>query len=161
MIDWGADVEAEQSDWAADAAIERVVRLYIEGTRAGDGAKLREAFHEDARMFGSIAGRRADMPISDMISMSDGNPADVNGSYRARIVAIDQAGDAATATIEEDGVWGTVSLTDFFTLARIDGDWTIVSRAFAHTAGTPPPTWARWSSRDGKLDAPTQGPGPR
>ena len=46
------------------------------------------------------------MPIGDMIAMIDGKPADVDGSYKARIVAIDQAGDAATATVEEDGFWG-------------------------------------------------------
>ena len=115
MIDWGADVEVDQFDWASDAEIERVVRLYIDGAQEGDAAKLRDAFHQDAWMFGSIGGRRADMPIADMIAMTDGKPADVDGSYRARIVAIDRAGDAATATVEQDGFWGTASFTDFFT----------------------------------------------
>jgi hypothetical protein len=153
MIDWGADVEVDQFDWASDAEIERVVRLYIDGAREGDAAKLRDACHQDAWMFGSVGGRRADMPIADMIAMTDGKPADVDGSYRARIVAIDRAGDAATATVEQDGFWGTVSFTDFFTLARIDDDWKIVSRAFAHTGGTPPPTWARWALWRRDLDA--------
>ena len=58
MIDWGADVDVDQFDWASDAEIERVVRLYIDGAREGDAAKLRDAFHEDAWMFGSIGGRR-------------------------------------------------------------------------------------------------------
>lgn len=90
-------------------------------------------------MFGSLGGQRIDMPIGEMISMSDGKPADVDGSYEARVIAINQVGDAATATIEEEGFWGGVSFTDFFTLARIDGDWKIVNKTFAHTGGAPPP----------------------
>jgi Putative lumazine-binding len=42
------------------------------------------------------------------------------------------------ATLEEDGSWGTVSFTDFFSLVRISGDWKIVNKTFAHTAGAPP-----------------------
>jgi Putative lumazine-binding len=143
MIDWGANVEVELTDWATDGEIERTVRLYIDGAREGNAAKLRDAFHEDAWMFGSVGGQRLDVPIGDMIAMSDGKPADVDGSYKARIVAIDQVGDAATATVEEDGFWGSVSFTDFFTLARIEGDWKIVNKAFAHTGGAPPPMWTR------------------
>ena len=48
--------------------IERVVQLYIDGAREGDASKLREAFHEDARMFGSLGGARYDEPIEELIS---------------------------------------------------------------------------------------------
>jgi Putative lumazine-binding len=162
MIDWGANVEVELTDWATDGEIERVVRLYIDGAREGNATKLREAFHEDAWMFGSVGAQRLDMPIADMIEMSDGVPADVDGSYKARIVAIDQVGDAATATVEEDGFWGSVSFTDFFTLARIDGDWKIVNKAFAHTRGTPPPMWARRVAlTDGDHEVAPPRPAPR
>jgi len=40
------------------AEITRTVDLYVEGVRNGDGAKLREAFHPQAWMFGSVAGTR-------------------------------------------------------------------------------------------------------
>ena len=39
------------------AAITRTVDLYVEGMRDGDAAKLREAFHPDAWMFGSLRAR--------------------------------------------------------------------------------------------------------
>jgi hypothetical protein len=90
-------------------------------------------------VFGSLGGQRHDVPISELFAMSDGQPADVDGSYQARIVALERVGDAATATIEEDGFWGNVSFTDFLTLARIDGNWKIVNKTFAHTGGEPPP----------------------
>ena len=119
--------------------IEQAVQLYIDGARDGDAAKLRDAFDERAWMFGSLGGNRFDVPIAEMIAMSDGHPADVDGSYEARIVSVDQVGDAAIVRLDEDGFWGSVSFTDFFTLARIDGDWKIVNKTFAHTGGTPPP----------------------
>ena len=118
--------------------ITRTVDLYVEGMREGDGAKLREAFHPDAWMFGSLAGTRYDEPIGELIAMVDGHPVDVDGSYQGRIVSVEQSGDAAFAVLEEQGFWGTVSFTDFFALVRIDEAWTIVNKTFAHTGGEPP-----------------------
>jgi len=120
------------------AEITRVVNLYAEGVRDGDAAKLREAFHPHAWMFGSLAGTRYDEPIDELIALVDGRPVDVDGSFHARVVSVEQVGDAAFAVLEEDGFWGTVSFTDFFTLARIDGAWKIVHKTFAHTGGEPP-----------------------
>jgi hypothetical protein len=120
------------------AEITRTVDLYVEGMRNGDGAKLREAFHPQAWMFGSLAGTRYDEPIGELISMVDGHSVDVDGSYQARVVSVEQVGDAAFATLEEQGCWGEVSFTDFFTLAQIEGRWTIVNKTFAHTGGEPP-----------------------
>jgi hypothetical protein len=118
--------------------ITRAVDLYVEGVRDGDGAKLREAFHPEAWMFGSLAGTRYDEPIGELIALVDGKPVDVDGSFQARVMSVEQVGDAAFAVLEEDGFWGTVSFTDFFTLARIDGTWKIVNKTFAHTGGEPP-----------------------
>jgi hypothetical protein len=126
-------VEAENR-----SEIERVVQLYIDGAREGDASKLREAFHEDARMFGSLGGTRYDEPIEELIAMSDGQPADVGGSYKAQIVAMRQVGDAAIVTVEEEGYWGTVSFTDFFALSSIKDEWKIVNKTFVHTGGEPP-----------------------
>ena len=118
--------------------ITRVVDLYVQGARDGDAAKLREAFHPDARMWGSLAGQRYDVPIGDMIAMLDGKPVDVDGSYKTEVTAIDQTDDIASATLVEHGFWGTVSFVDFFSLARIDGAWKIVNKTFVHTGGEPP-----------------------
>jgi hypothetical protein len=120
------------------AEITRVVNLYAEGVRDGDAAKLREAFHPQAWMFGSLAGTRYDEPIGELIALVDGKPVDVDGSFQARVVSVEQVGEAAFAVLEEQGFWGTVSFTDFFTLARIDGAWKIVHKTFAHTGGEPP-----------------------
>ena len=120
------------------SAITEVVQLYIDGSRDGDADKLRRAFHPDARMFGSLAGQRIDVPIDEFFALASGRPADIDGTYEARLVSLEQVGDAATAAIEETGFWGTLSFTDFFALSRIDGEWKIVNKTFAHTGGEPP-----------------------
>jgi len=123
---------------ADQSRITEVVQAYIDGSRSGDAEQLRRAFHPDARMYGSIAGQRLDLPIEEFIALASSRPADVDGTYAARIVLVEQIGDAAIAAIEETGFWGTLSFTDFFALSRFDGDWKIVNKTYAHTGGEPP-----------------------
>ena len=118
-------------------AICRVVQLCTDGEAKGDVAKLREAFHEDARMFGSLAGDRFDVPIEELFKLAESEPADT-GNYRARVLSVQQTDDAAVAVVAEEGYWGTVSFIDYFQLARIDGDWKIVNKLFVHTGGELP-----------------------
>jgi Putative lumazine-binding len=118
-------------------AITRVAQLCTEGEAEGNVAKLQEAFHEDARMFGSLAGERFDVPIEELFKLAESEPADT-GNYRSRVLSVQQTGDAAVAVVAEEGYWGTVSFIDYFLLARIEGDWKIVCKLFAHTGGEPP-----------------------
>ena len=117
------------------AAIEEVVQLYIDGASKGEPDKLRQGFHEEAWVFGSVGGQRYDAPIAQVIEMTASQPLDSDGSYTARITSIEQVNDAATARVEEDGCWGGLSFVDFFALAKIDGTWKIVNKTFAHTGG--------------------------
>lgn len=118
-------------------AICRVLQLCTEGEAKGDVAKLREAFHADARMFGAISGERYDVPIEELFTLAESEPADT-GSYRSRVLSVQQTGDAAVGVVAEEGYWGSVSFIDYFLLARIDGGWKIVCKLFAHTSGEPP-----------------------
>src|SRR5919199_5155914 len=118
-------------------AICRVAQLCTDGEAKGDVAKLREAFHADARMFGSIAGTRYDVPIAELFALAESAPADT-GNYRSRVLSVQQTGDAAVAVVAEEGYWGTVSFIDYLLLGRVDGTWKIVCKLFAHTAGEPP-----------------------
>jgi Putative lumazine-binding len=118
-------------------AICAVVQLCLDGEATGDVAKLQESFHQDARMFGDLAGTRYDVPIQKLFDMAAEEPADT-GHYRSRILSVTQLGDVATATVAEDGYWGTVSFVDFLSLCRIEGSWKIVNKTFAHVGGEPP-----------------------
>jgi hypothetical protein len=118
-------------------AIAATVRLYIDGSVQGDTAKLDEAFHERAQMYGAVGEDRYDEPIGEYTKLVAESPG--GDTLRARIASIAQAGDAATATVVEDGFWGTLSFVTFLALARIDGRWRIVNKTFAHTGGEMPP----------------------
>ena len=120
-------------------AISRILQLYMDGSAKGDANQLKEAFHPDARMFGSLDGERVDVPIQTLIKMTAQGPADTAGRYRGRIISVMQVADAAMAAVAQDGFWGTVSFVDFLSLAKIDGRWVIVNKTFAHTGGKPPP----------------------
>jgi hypothetical protein len=132
MSDVGQKSSIEDHD-----AICAVVQLCLDGEATGDVAKLREAFHQDARMFGDLAGTRYDVPIQGLFDMAAKDPADT-GDYRSRILSVSQLGDVATVTVAEEGYWGTVSFVDFLSLCRIEGRWKIVNKTFAHVGGEPP-----------------------
>lgn len=118
--------------------ITRRINQYAEGVRDGDTAKLRDLFHPDARMWGSMLGQRYDEPVAELFKLTDSGPADVNGSYQSEIKSIEQHDDVAFVTFVEKGIYGTVSFEDFFALARIDGTWKIVNKSFIHTGGKMP-----------------------
>jgi Putative lumazine-binding len=112
------------------------VQLYIDGVATGDAAKLEQAFHPDARMYGAVDGTRYDVPISEMIKMIEAQPANTDGTFAASVVDVAAEGDAAVVTIEEHGFWGVLSFVDYFSLACIDGSWKIVNKTFAQTGGS-------------------------
>ena len=117
-------------------AIAATVQLYIDGSAHGDAAKLSEGFHPNAQMYGAVGDDRYDEPITEYIKLMAESPG--GASMRGRITSIVQAGDAASATVCEDGFWGTLSFVTFLTLSRIDGRWRIVNKNFAHTGGEMP-----------------------
>lgn len=114
------------------------VQLYVDGVAKGDAATLEQAFNEGAWMFGTVGGQRLDMPISEMIKMIVEKPADVDGTFEATVRSVEEEGDVAVVTLEEQGFWGALSFVDFFSVAQIDGSWKIVNKVFAHTGGSLP-----------------------
>ena len=113
--------------------ITKVLNLYIDGAGNGNADYLWSAFHESARWFGSLDGLDWDIGKDEFTAMmveQPGNPSS------ARIVDIRIAGTAAIATVEEERFWGTLSFTNFFTLAILEGRWQITCKTFAQTGGT-------------------------
>ena len=120
------------------AAIEAAIQLYIDGASKGDADKINETFHEAAWMYGHLGGQRYDMPAAQLAETVTQMPLDSDGGFSARITSLEQTGDVARVTLEEDGCWGGISFVDYFTLAKIDGKWKIVNKTFAHTGGEMP-----------------------
>ena len=119
-------------------AIREVIQLYIDGSN-GDMEKLNQAFHPDARMFGRIGDNPyGSGPISDFISWVGENPGNAGPNYEAIIRSIDVVGDAGVAVLAETDYLGH-DFTDYFSLARIDGEWKITNKTYAETGATAKP----------------------
>ena len=116
--------------------VRAVVQLYIDGAN-GDVAKLKQAFHPDARMMGHIGPMDTYVPITDFFAMVEGQPGMAGPNYRATIRNIDLVGDAGVAVLVESDYFGC-DFVDYFTVARIDGRWQITNKTYAHTGGQPP-----------------------
>jgi hypothetical protein len=133
------DQSQERFDIDSYDQIHQVVDLAMKGAAEGNVAKLRRAFHEEARMFGEVLGRRYDEPICAFFELCKAHPLGQGGRYRARIVSITRVGDAAMAMVAEDGCWKTASFVDFFTVTRLrSGGWKITNKTFAYTGGKIP-----------------------
>ena len=118
------------------ADIRELIHLYIDGAK-GDVAKLRRAFHPDARMFGHIGSMDTYQPITDFIAFVEAQPGLAGPNYHADVRSIDITGDAGVAVLVETDYFGC-DFVDYFTVARIDGRWWITAKTYAHTGGTPP-----------------------
>lgn len=119
------------------ADVRAVVQLYIDGA-SGDPAKLEEAFHPDAHMFGHI-GDEHDLgtDIREFISMVGSGPSKAGPNYAAEVRTIDVTGDAGVAVLIEHDYLGC-DFVDYFTVARIDGRWWITNKTYAQTGGSMP-----------------------
>ena len=113
--------------------VTRVLNLYIDGAGNGNADQMNEAFHSSARWFGTVDGTDYDLDKEGFVTYMVGTPGKPTS---AKIVDIQIAGTAATATVQEEGFWGTLSFTDYFQLAKLDGRWQITCKTFAQTGGT-------------------------
>jgi hypothetical protein len=103
---------------------------YVRGCQTGDGVHLKAVFHPDARMFGAVGPDRYDVPIFG--GMDAAVAAQPTVDHAAKILSIDVEGDAAVVKLAESRFWGQ-DFIDYFLLSRIDGEWEIVAKSFAHT----------------------------
>ena len=114
-------------DMAEYEAIARSVQHYIDGARAGNGATMKVAFHDDAQIFGFASDGLFAAPIQQLFDRVDKTgPAP---DTQARIASIEIANTVATVRLELDR-WAGRRFTDFFTLLKIDGTWTIMNKVF-------------------------------
>ena len=114
--------------------VTRLINLYIEGAGKGNADKLNEAFHSSARWFGTMGGVDYDVDKAGFVALMVESPGDA-GQMKATITDIQIDGTVAVATVKEEGFWGTLSFTNYFTLSVLDGRWQITNKTFAHTGG--------------------------
>src|SRR3989442_7664146 len=104
-------------------AITIAVQLYVDGASAGDVAKLKEAFHPEAWMFGSLGAQRVDMPIAQMIDMVARQPLTSKARTPHQSRPSDQSAAARRPRLRGTGGWVGWSLFETLALPRFDGPW--------------------------------------
>ncbi|MEZ5729272.1 MAG: nuclear transport factor 2 family protein [Burkholderiaceae bacterium] len=117
-------------------AVAHLMQLYIDGS-AGDTAKLVEAFHPEARMFGQFGTVARAVPIQSFIDrVAKASPPLAGPNYQARVASIDLVGEAGVATLVEQDYSGK-NFVDWFSVAKLEGRWWIVNKTYVVTGDAP------------------------
>ena len=122
---------AEGPDFNSPAA---VVQGYVDACYTGDAKKLESLFHEKALMTGHSKNGfylGSPEPFFERIRTSKSLKAQ-NAPYVARITQVQVSGSIASVTLEETGYFGR-GYTDIFSLARLDGEWKILTKTYYQT----------------------------
>jgi len=94
-----------------------------------DEARLRSAFHPRCNLVGHYQGELEYSTVDEFWEALKGVPSLSPGiPYYGEIVSIDVAGDVAVVKVEDD-FWGD-RFTDYLTMLKHDGRWSIISKAF-------------------------------
>lgn len=113
-------------------AIVNTMQSYIEGSRQGQSALMRPAFHPSASFFGYAGGELA-VGIEFLFDWIDRNgPAP---TIEPRVVSVDILASIAVVHLEVAGWTGKlagsgVSMSDLFTLLKMPSGWKIIQKAF-------------------------------
>ena len=81
-----------------------------------------------------MGGTDYDLDKNGFVALMVGSPGDA-GQLTAKITDIQIDKTVAVVTVKEEGFWGTLSFTDYFTLSILEGRWQITCKVFAHTGG--------------------------
>ena len=108
-----------------------VIQEYVDACAAGSVERLRAIFHENALMSGYMMGEYLMGPPEPFFQVVENPPPGVNagGAYQAEITHVEVSGPTASITLKEAGFMG-MNFTDYFHLARVNGEWKIISKTF-------------------------------
>lgn len=115
-------------------AITKVMQHYIDSCRQGKSALLRPALHRDATIVGHYPGGTMTGGIEQVFAWIDGNgPAE---GLEARLAEVHVMESIALVRLEAENWSGQlvgpspVHMSDWFTLLKVDGAWTITHKTF-------------------------------
>ncbi len=121
-----APLNAQES--GDEAGVRAAVELYLASHATGEGTHVAGAFHPELVMYFVRDGALMSRTAADYIAGFRGTPAADEAERRRWIESVDVTGSAATAKVVLD--YPQVRITDYFTLLRIDGTWTIMNKVF-------------------------------
>lgn len=107
--------------------IKDVVMKYVDGCVTGDVELARKAFHKDAVMYGYLNGELSAGSIGNLYAAI--GQLGAAAEARAEVDVMEVVGTVATVRVVLEN-WHGFSFTDFHSLVKIDGKWTIVAKVF-------------------------------
>ena len=110
-------------------AIRACLSCYIAGAVEGRSEPIRRVMHESAQIFGYLNGDLIAGPMQILYDYVD-NTAPAGDTLRWSASLIDATDGAACARVTIEG-WGGHNFTDYFTLLRLGGRWTIINKVFS------------------------------
>lgn len=108
-------------------AVKKTLHLYIDNAGPSNGAAMRPAFFDHARIVGSVEGHFYNLTadqFNEIISADGKSP-----GIEYHIAWIDVSGNAAAAKLEFLN-WGGHRFTDFFVLYKHEGTWKISGKVY-------------------------------
>lgn len=119
-------VMADDAD--QQAAVKKPLELYMLAHATGKGEYIQQAFSPEARILFVRDGKYNQVTRDEFAARFSGKPEPDEAQRVRRIANIEVTGTAATAKIVLD--YPKVTLTDYMSLLKIDGEWKIVNKIF-------------------------------
>ena len=125
-----------QQPSAEDAAVRTAIAdHYFKAHATGSGEPLKGMFVEEGRMMWVQDGQLRVRTSADYIGGFQGKPAADEASRKRRVLMTDVTGDVAVAKVELD--YPDMRFVDYFTLAKLGGEWKIIHKSFQRFPKTP------------------------
>ena len=120
------------NDSKAEAAVRKVLDNYAEAVYRADVETLKKTFHPAAVMNGYLGDKLLLGTPAPFLADIGGHPAmaDSDAPFKTEYTAIKVSGRTATATLEENGFFGSGHFVNYFHLLYAGGEWKIVSKTF-------------------------------
>jgi len=110
-----------------NAVIETASR-YVEGLREGSVETIKQAFHEEAVMYGFTNGQLLGGPIGNLYSFVESNGKAPDITTHLDVLAITPTTAVVRVDMEKDAIGADYN--DYLTLIKINGDWKVIAKVY-------------------------------
>ena len=120
---------AAQQRSPEDAAVRKAIAdHYFKAHATGSGEPLRGMFVDEGRMMWVQDGQLRSRTSAEYIGGFKGTPAPDEAKRVRKVLMTDVTGDVAIAKVELD--YPDTRFVDYFTLAKLAGEWKIIHKTF-------------------------------
>ena len=104
------------------------VSKYVEGLSVGSITEISQAFHKEAIMYGFTDDKMLGGPIKNLYDFVEKNGTAPDIKTQIDILAITPTTAVVRVDMENDAIGA--DYTDFHTLIKLDGTWSIIAKVY-------------------------------